>query len=350
MLGKDCIKSAFTKDISELDAVGLLIDNSIDAMMSLNKNIRDTNIKICYNNNEFIIEDNCKGLDEKDEETIFIMEDRTFENGLGKGLKIALMKIGETMRVNSFDGNIAIMSHKIKIEDILGDDKEKLKFIEVFKKEIVFSVKFQNLYVNFMKELKDLDKYIGFKYRYLLNKGLNIYINEQKIEARMIDKDLLASKDFIYDDYEFSIKIYNGIKKEYNGVDFIVNDRLVMSRVKNNYLEWKKRIIKKGKTYIDFYSEVFIYSRNIKELGITPSNDKIDFNNRNIQMILSEFYNMVEETRDYFSKEKISVQFDITKEEFFRGKEILESESGSSYIYAKDVVKEIFKYGLWKKS
>ncbi|MHC1682288.1 MAG: ATP-binding protein [Clostridiaceae bacterium] len=338
------------------DAICCLIDNSLDAAEKVSKNIR---IEIFLDENKFIIKDNCLGISFKEaKETVFkIGEKKSFADKYGNGLKRAILSIGKKVHIKTvknkgvIDINLNVLENnerelwKPVINPEGNANKEDSFFITITEftpnmKKYVTTNKKSGLFT----ELKNI---ISYKYRYKLDSNSSsINFNGEKLFPLYVQADWVCEEYGEFEGLKVNVKLFKNISdKSSNGIDFIVNDRLIKEKVKGKTIQWHKRIMANRHTYTKFYGEVIIETNDLESLGVNPSKNNINFETFQFQQVLDFMENVVEENRLAYKKPTISVQFDILEEEFNKLKAILKKQ-GVSFDYAKDLVEHLYHLGV----
>jgi len=237
-----------TRDIDLIDAIMDLIDNSVDGFIVNDFDDR-REIKIEFSENYFMIKDNCGGINkEKVYEHVFRLgkpsdiEKKTI-GVFGIGLKRAIFKIGKNVQLLSDDGE-NFYSIKITEDWINNEDKWVLDFEEEdeTKGEKMTKVEINNIYPDISDELSsttfenEIIKKIKNTYSLFIEKGIDIYVNENKVDHYYFE--FLADDDFYpfhkkYKTNNIEYEIYAGFNphsssKKPHGWFVFCNDRLIL--------------------------------------------------------------------------------------------------------------------------
>jgi len=215
---KDLFISMLIRDLTLRDAIGDLIDNSVDEAKSFrdNGNYDGLYIKINATTEEFIIEDNCGGFSVKN------ARDYAFNFGrvegaphhpgsighFGIGMKRALFKLGDFFSIESVAENSTFkMEQKVsdwrKKEDEW--DFEFKEYQEDLQEHFPPEKRHTKISVNILKQdtqdqfgdknfLKNLRDEVELEHLYAINKGLKITLNGNLLNARTLD--LVSSEEY----------------------------------------------------------------------------------------------------------------------------------------------------------
>jgi len=262
------------KDISLIDAINELIDNSIDGLRKQDK--KDDFSGFCVNINftkdEFIIEDNCGGISLK------IAEEYAFRFGypkpaerneprffgyFGVGMKRSIFKIGmkfvvdSTTKSSHFKVEVDINQWKQKdnkLEDWQFDFSER---IENQSNEIIGTkIEITNLHKGISNEFKtptfsdDLIKHIQSTHSNSIRKGMEIKINnikvlEIKTEIKF-SKDIqpaFLEKTIKRDTYPVKVKLIAGVglsNPKEAGWYIFCNGRLILEADQTDKTVWDR--------------------------------------------------------------------------------------------------------------
>ena len=207
-----------TRDIELSDAILDLLDNCVDGILRSNRQIREEKpyegywAKISFDDKKFRIEDNCGGIPYKlAVKYAFMMGRPKAEDDIkiptvgmyGIGMKRAIFKMGKSSIVISqnLEDSFEVKITKKWMEDdkdwelpitrILDSLQENGTIIEV--KDIRDDI--SNLFTtdgssNFKKDLISL---IGQHYGFIIGKGFNVFVNNEKVIGKPIR--LLMSKE-----------------------------------------------------------------------------------------------------------------------------------------------------------
>ena len=204
---KELFINMLVKDITLKDAIGDLVDNSVDAanLNAENKNdLRGFSINITIDKNHFDIIDNCGGIEEEIARQSAFKLGKPKEYKVGKhtigqfgiGMKRAFFKLGEIITVES----TALKStFKIVIEVPKWRDREDekdwdFKLDSVTKGEHSLKDTMTKITIDDLKEdakkqfadpqfLIDLKNEIALENLFAINKGLTVIINRTKLKA-----------------------------------------------------------------------------------------------------------------------------------------------------------------------
>ena len=344
------------KNVTVVDAICFLIENSIDAAekaMILNPS-KEYHIDLELSSEKLVIKDNCLGIKVKDAEKYLlkIQKKQKFNDKYGEGLKKAIFVLGNEIKIESFNENKLKLDLKIMKEN--DDDLWKPTFTkgECNDNYKGFSIEIGDLTKDFQMYLlrnqyDEIITRIKIKYRYIIYySNIKISFNGEILEPKFINADKVYEEEAIINNDEIKVILYNNIKnKDDNGIDFIINNRVIIEKEKSSKISWNKRIIARKHSYTKFFGEVIINSNNIKDLGVSPSHNSINLNSKRFFTILDFMNCVIENNRDYYRKSFITVQLEIDENDLNEWKGKLERE-GDSFKYAKDVIEKLYKIGV----
>lgn len=266
---KDLFISMLVKDITLRDAIGDLIDNSVDAANKHAKSRMDLSqfeIKINATKDEFEMIDNCGGLEvEVAKNSAFCFgKPKNYSPGkhtigqFGIGMKRAFFKMGNLIEVNTVALNSSFFM-KIDVkewrdrEDIKDwdfhfdnttENKHKLSNTKTEIKIIKLTNDASNQF-NDKEFWNQLREEIALEQLYTINKGLKIYINDSKL--RKADLSLRYNNEVkpSYWKHQFesglSVEIIVGVGED-KGVDggyyVFCNDRVILPADKSEDTGW----------------------------------------------------------------------------------------------------------------
>lgn len=343
------------RNVTFADAICFLIENSIDAAekaSELNPS-KEYHIDLQLYDDRIFIEDDCVGmcLADAEEFLLKIQKKHKFDDKCGEGLKKAIFVLGNEIEIKSFNEDSFTLNLKI-----LKDNDEKLwdstKYNQYVYNNNVrgFSVEIKDFNKDFKnyllkKKYDEIITRIKVKYRYIIHySNIKISINGYILEPKFINADKIYEEKTVINDEEVKVILYNNIKdKDDNGIDFIVNNRVIVEKEKSNKIGWNKRIIAKRHSYTKFFGEVIIDSANVEKLGVDPSHKSINFSKRFCH-ILDFMNSIIENNRKYYKKNSIIVQLEIDENDLNEWKSKLEKQEGTIK-YAKDVIEKLYKIG-----
>lgn len=157
---------------------------------------------------------------------------------------------------------------------------------------------------------KDLIEEISIKYRYKLQCGFKIIVNEKYVEPSFIQGDKIAESPYkVIDGMNIKVILYNHVITKENGWDIVINGRVILHRDKSERTLWRKRLIKAHHSYERFVGVVLIEGDDIKKLPIYSTKDDIDINSKGYENILDYMYFFIDKYRDEFKKPEVSIQY-----------------------------------------
>ncbi len=336
-----------TRDVKLEKAIIDLMDNSIDAALekATGNDLSPFRIDITINKDEFMIKDNCGGID------IDIARDYAFKFGrpdfidkrvgnigqFGIGMKRTIFKLGKMAYVESqsqdtkFNLILDIDEWKKDAEDwtfnldvdtlaepVSIDNTYTILSVTNLHQEVSESFNIQN----FINELKVETEEA---HAYNLAKGLKIYINGDLLTfhipvLKSTDEINILMNEYIFEKDtrdEVKVTIYAGISdRELTEAGWYVycNNRLLVTANQNLTTGWESNGIRKFHPDFAFFrGYVFFESKNGDKLPWTTTKDGINFNSPIYQKILLEMQNSIKPILDFLSnyaKEKSIINKD----------------------------------------
>lgn len=264
---KDLFITMLVKDITLADAIGDLIDNSVDGAKALrpDKNYSGLSIEIEALPDHFIIRDNCGGI-ESDVARNYAFrfgrpKDKPIQLGsigqFGIGMKRSLFKMGKLFVINTLSST---SSFELEVDvDSWQNDSEAWDFefkkieesISIPEKERGTEIIVTRLNLDVKEQFDDHDfikkliKEIELENMYNIANGLHIKINGHTLKARKLE--LVESESIKTGLYEeefengLSIKLYAGIGEsnlEDGGWYLFCNDRLIVGPEQTELTGW----------------------------------------------------------------------------------------------------------------
>jgi hypothetical protein len=322
---KDLFISMLIRDISLLDAINDLVDNSIDGAKSIssNNNFEGLSIKINAQSSGFEITDNCGGI------PVSTARDYAFRFGrptgmketpqsigrFGIGMKRALFKIGEEFRIESVSKDSSFKLHldvkawsKTDEWDFSFDSYKEGLSNQKNKTNTKITVKTLNPEVklsfgnsNFIKNLKTR---LELSQMHSLNNGLSILINGSNLKPRQLD--LLDNTEFksSYWKHEFEdemkVEVFSGIsedKGEDGGWYVFCNNRLIIGPDTTEVTGWTG---KNGDGVAEYHDQfhrfrgfVFFESRDSALLPWNTTKTGMDMDSPNYQFVRKQMILMM---------------------------------------------------------
>jgi hypothetical protein len=324
---KELFVDMLVKDLTLRDAIGDLVDNSVDAanrMAALfNTDLSTFSIDISFDKKHFSICDNAGGIEEEIARKYAFKLGKPKDFSIGKhtigqfgiGMKRAFFKLGEHIIVESialnsdFKITISVKEWRERLNEKDWDFKfdktpniithqlkdTKLKIDVTLLKEDV-----KNQF-NDAQFLIDLQNEISLEHLFAINKGLRIYINSDK-SLKTINKPLEAPSITLISDRDFKpcywshlfpnglkVEILTGIsedKGDEGGWYIFCNERLILGPDTTEVTGWKggkskggregKELPKYHDQYFRFRGYVFFNSDDSSLLPWTTSKTGID--------------------------------------------------------------------------
>jgi hypothetical protein len=203
---KELFIDMLVKDLSLKDAIGDLVDNSVDAANKMasqfNTDLSMFSIHISFDKNHFSISDNCGGIEEEiaRKYAFKLGKPRNYSPGkhtigqFGIGMKRAFFKLGEHIVVESvalksdFDLTISVKEWRERPDEKDWDFKfnnvqnVKAHPLKETKTKIIVTQLKHDAKNQFSEPqfLTDLQNEISLEHQFAINKGLKIYINSDK--------------------------------------------------------------------------------------------------------------------------------------------------------------------------
>lgn len=287
----DVLENTLTQDITTLEAIYDLIDNSIDAArrdIFTNKNFtaddygmpRDYSgysIDVVVNDKEISIVDNCLGFskEELENKSLTLGQSSNHEFGIGQygiGLKRSLLKIGNKYTLNTDDEK-----HRFKVNftnkdfnsekgfissSILKSNNRKMTSLKInnLKQAILPDIKSEIWYENAIEGMNQrytiyLEKGLRISIKYFENKPKEIKSSLVKLRhdskfksfkrSYKLNKDVtviisagIHSKYKFKGELDYSVSENRKITNEY-GIYIICNDRVIVASSKEKMHGWK---------------------------------------------------------------------------------------------------------------
>ncbi len=325
---KEFIIGAMIKDVSIKAAIFDLIDNSVEAAI-INGGVRGHIISIITTNDEFKIFDDCGGFEPDKIKDIFNIGYRSGSSGFGIGMKRAIIKLGNKANINSFNAN---KSFNIYFDINKCKNAELDLSVNEIKKEpkSSFGLEISILQLNseaqkYFKrgQCNELGQAIARRYRNFISNGLTIKLNGDKITKYKIKEevDKISPIYKINKNVEVQIKLYSKISStEESGWDVFINNKCVCERERSNEIQWNRIKKQSGYSYKRFVGEVFITGINVRELPVTSTKDRIDFESDIMREVIKYMYRFLSMNKDLYKKNDVTIRFDkdIDEVEFLK--------------------------------
>lgn len=317
---KELFIDMLVKDLSLRDAIGDLVDNSVDAANKManvfKTDLSKFSITITYDKTHFCISDNAGGIEEEVARIYAFklgkpkdyIQDRHTIGQFGIGMKRAFFKLGEHIVVESValnsDFNLTIPVKEWRERADETDWNFKFDKTPNLKKHTLKDTKLKITVTQLKHDAKsqfsdsqfltDLQNEIALEHLFAINKGLKIYINSEKpLEAPKIT--LISDRDFrpSYWGHSFpnglKVEIVTGIsedKGDEGGWYIFCNERLILGPDTTDATGWKGGKSKGGKEgkelpkyhdqYFRFRGYVFFNADDSSKLPWTTSKTGID--------------------------------------------------------------------------
>ncbi|WP_157964622.1 ATP-binding protein [Algibacillus agarilyticus] len=303
---KDFFISMLTRDIPLDRAILDLIDNSVDAANTLNKDdLNGKEIKITLDESGFKIEDNCGGFDVETARLYAFRfgrdskSERLTPNSVGQfgvGMKRTLFKLGNNFTVRSVFPNGAF-ELTVDVQDWLSSESEKWEFqlqsIEKPNDANGTYIEVSNLFDSVKEQFVDNEFLRCFKeevaiaYFKRINQGLKIYINGDEVDlfdikVRQSDELSIISLEDTFNNVSIKVKVGVGEQDLHKGGWYIVcNGRLVESSEQSTKTLWGTNSIPKYHDRFAFFRGVVEFeSEDSSKLPWTTTKTGVDLDNR----------------------------------------------------------------------
>ena len=342
---KELFISILVRDVTLRDAIGDLVDNSVDGALRLRPdgNYEGLYIKIDFDakKNYFSITDNCGGL------PAVIARNYAFRFGrpedaiptehsvgiFGIGMKRALFRLGKKFSVTStaqdsyFEMNVDVEEWKA-LDDDDGDAIWEFKFNELREniaqkypvEERGTTITVTDLHEGVLNtfqvdtDITKLREELQREHLYSIDKGLKIYVNDVLLQAQELQ--LLYSSDFktahwSHQKSPVKAEIYAGIsnKEQYgdNGGWYVFcNKRLILGPDQSPVTGWgvKKpiRIPEYHSQFYRFRGYVFLDAADPKDLPWNTAKTSMDFDSPIYKSILQRMIVMMRTVIDFLNQ------------------------------------------------
>lgn len=382
---KDLFINMLVKDITLRDAIGDLIDNSVDAA---NRNARNKNdlsnftINISLDKNHFEITDNAGGIEEDvaRESAFKLGKPKNYKFGkhtigqFGIGMKRAFFKLGELIVVDSIALN---SSFKITISvpqwRAKTDEKDWAFSFDTVKKEkhLLKSTKTKILITELKEDAKkqfadpqfliDLKNEIALEHLFAINKGLVISINKGKLKSPNIS--LVYDKDFqpCYWSHDFTsglkAEIVAGIGEdigEEGGWYIFCNDRLILGPDTTEITGWTgggrgkgaKELPKYHDQFFRFRGYVFFNADDASKLPWTTSKTGMNIDSPDFTHVKSQMIIMAKQVKSLMDDIKTERERDNPKDKQILNNKVKNAKivSVSQVLQHKKTLPTVYKY------
>ena len=333
---KDFFITMLIKDITLKDAIGDLVDNSIDAIKSKAQNpelLRDFDIIITARDNLFTINDNGSGIEEEIARNYAFkqgkpIKHKLIENSIGRfgiGMKRAFFKLGNKINVKSiaptsrFTLNIIVDEWKLNENDWNFEfEKDSVKIQEKnSNKTTGTNITITDLSEDARESFKkaqfenELIEEISREQILNINKGITIKINDVMLKPKQMtlkyDQEISPSywkHKFIHDKKELNVEVFAGISEEIEsegGWNIFCNERLILDRDTTAITGWtgagSDGVAKYHQQFWGFRGYVLFKAKdssllpwNTTKTGIDPdSSDYLAVRNKMIEMMKDVF-------------------------------------------------------------
>ncbi|WP_062061384.1 ATP-binding protein [Cellvibrio sp. OA-2007] len=310
---KDFFISMLTRDISLISSIVDLIDNSVDAAISLG-DIENKFVKLNLTRNNFELEDNCGGISIEAATTYAFKFGRPSNapstalsiGRFGVGMKRALFKMGKAFSIISMhrDGSFNV---SVDVDRWLEQPKnwsfemDTIATLEPYGTRIDVNVLHQSVAESFGEDtfLRRLEDAIEKAHFIILGKGFNIFLNNVKIGLKNIlvrasDELSIASKNFQLGEVIVSVKAGIGERDLHaGGWNVICNGRLIEVSNKTQLTGWGDGVQAYHPDYAFFRGIVEFTSTNGDLLPWNTTKTGIDSDNSIYKSTLIEMKNVM---------------------------------------------------------
>ena len=345
-----------TRDISLDDCILDLVDNSIDgawstsgqdpSVLSADSSLAGYFVDIQFSHQQFIITDNCGGINLNDaSEYAFTFGRREeqerggFTVGVyGIGMKRAVFKLGRSIEILSTyrsEGGLAAFEVPIEVDEWLAQSSGPWDFdIEEHDpaKEPGVTIKVRDLTDETTTRLGDptyaraLRRMLARDYMVPLMRGLEIRVNGEpvtgwKLELR--ENESFAPMRSRYDDGEVSVEIVAGMfspppddrepddqskVSDVSGWYVLCNGRVVLAADTTVLTGWGVTLPKWHKQYTGFAGLVLFRAENPELLPMTTTKRNVDVSSVVYQRALNKMYKPARAWVDYTNARKQNVE------------------------------------------
>lgn len=338
---KEFFINMITRDLSIIDCILDLIDNSVDKAVDKCKadvmktltnegatgSLEGMNVWIKISPKEFIIQDNCGGISIKEAREIVFRfgnpEIRRVIGGLsvyGIGMKRAFFRLGHEINMHSITDH-EWWKTKIDVEEWKnkGDDDWSFKFTETGTNNTIelpgTIIKITNLrdeilpYFKLISFQQQLRHKIGMTYALFIKAGLSIYLNDNLIEMMLPsygfeEKITPARKMISYDSVD--ILIIAGVTgredRTPRGWYIFCNGRMVLEADQSEDTGWGTGLLPKWHTkFGHFVGYVYFRSDDVRKLPWTTTKQKLVVDSQLYQAALKEMQIQSRPVLDFLS-------------------------------------------------
>lgn len=336
---KELFISMLVKDITLNDAIGDLIDNSVDGALSIRteKNFSNLTINITLNDDFFIIEDNCGGIKYETAKNYAFRFGRTVNTPsqkgsvgrFGIGMKRALFKMGKEFHItsksarSSFSVDVDVDKWEIDT-DSWNFQFTQLEILDEKEEDFPEAVRGTKIIVSKLNEdvkerfkldafVSDLIEEIRLEHLANINNQLKIVINDVELESH----DLIINfSDELKPSYWEKIfpnglktKILVGIGEsdlQYGGWYLFCNDRLIKGPEQTIDSGWGARkpirMPKYHNQYDRFRGFVYFESDDTSLLPWNTSKNNMDVDSPLYRSIRQEMITSMRPVIDFLNK------------------------------------------------
>lgn len=343
--------SMLVRDLSLRDAIGDLVDNSVDSARSIavNNTYDGIKIEIILSSNEFRITDNCDGIKVSTARRYAFRFGRPDEfDGIqgsigqfGIGMKRALFKIGKHIYIKSIASD-SRFEMNLDVDEWAKDEKNwDFKFhsynekevnetnvrgteikVAILKKDVIEDFKSNNF-------IKKLALELEFEHLYPLSKGLTIKVNGKDLKRRSLD--LLVSKEIkpAYFEYDFDdgvkVRIWAGIGEdilEEGGWYIFGNSRLILGPEQTEISGWTGRQGSDGAPkyhgqYQRFRGYVFFEASNASLLPWNTSKNGVEIDSPKFKYVRQRMIEMMKPVITFLNQMKTEREGEPSEEELY---------------------------------
>jgi len=330
---KDLFISMLTKDLGLKDAIGDLVDNSVDGARRIRGNGKYDGlfIKIEATKDYFKIGDNCGGISaELAREYVFRFgrpsNMPTIKHSVGQfgiGMKRALFKLGKNFKVESISSNsrfvVEVNVDKWKeLEEWKFQFKELKKHKENSEDIQGTSITVTDLHADVIKQFElenfiiELKEELKLEQLYNIDKGLAIIVNGDSLDAPHLK--LLQSDDFKTAYWKktldgMQVRIYTGISEpdlDTGGWYIFCNERLILGPEQSEITGWGAKrpvsIPKYHGQFNRFRGYVFFDADDASLLPLNTTKTNMDVDSLKLQAVRQRMVRLMRPVIDFLNK------------------------------------------------
>ena len=346
-ISPDYVGRILTRDVSGIEAVLDLIDNSVDAIRSaLDQSVKDDKgfpksykgygISIFFSEKEFRIVDNGFGIDSTAMVKRLLMIGAESNEHLaighfGVGIKRTFLKLGNKYSISTTNSTSSYLI-KCKRSDLLKESRDKVFANQVPKlPSLGTDICITSLTTEFIREIgsetweKTIAREISIRYSLLIRKGLEISLNKEICSAicpGVRDNEVFKPKvEVLYNENNILIDVRSGMHEEYRltsepdyeanksrikqltneyGWYFVCNERVIKTADHSPDFGWSTRW---HQEYYGFVGWVF-FSGPVNQLPWNTKKTDIDPSSEIFLKVKSKLISFADDYRQVNRKER----------------------------------------------